>query len=260
MDKFSTLPAICSGHTVLPRMECLNLLNYYRYSELPEWKARFSFPQLHTLVLREFEVLIDGSMENVRHLDITEYTPKRRQNEEGIPLFLQCWSYRLLQTVPNLVSLIWNINVSSERPEQPVVLQSLQSLSLPSYYRYRSDTLDALECFVAPSLKDLDLDLGVVTPPRSHEIMLKGALDVICRDGSVQLRRLTLRCSPQLANCQLEDLCAISPHLSHLDTFTICDPWERMSERSPPSSLSGESEPEPEFEPGFESWSGSESD
>ena len=242
MDKLSTLPAICGGHTVLPRMECLNLLNYDCFSFRREWKALFSFPQLRTLVLREFGLLIDGSMENVRHLDITEYTPQCWQNEEGMFIGKPCWSCPLLQTVPNLVSLTWNIRVSFERPEQPVVLKSLQSLSLPSYYRYRSDTLKALECFVAPSLKDLDLDLGVVTPPRSHEVMLKEALDVICRDRSVQLRRLTLRCSPQLANCQLEDLRAISPHLSHLDTFTIRDPRERLRERSPTSSLSGEAE------------------
>ena len=218
MDNLSTFPTICDGHTILPRMESLNLLNF---EESRDWEACFSFPQLQTLVIRNFDVWIDGSMPNVHHLDIAQSESPGRsiQDEEGIAE--PCWSYQLLQLVPNLVSLTWNIHVSSEPLDSPVYLPFLKSLILPSYGMSQSNTLDALECFVAPSLENLDLDLGVVTPPRSHEIMLKEALDVICRDGSVQLRRLTLRCSPQLANCQLEDLRAISPHLSHLDTFTI---------------------------------------
>ena len=216
MDRLSTFPAICDGHTILPWMESLNLINF---EESRDWEACFSFPRLRTLVIRNFDLCIDGSMPDVHHLDMAQSDSRSTQDEEGIDE--PCWSYQLLQLVPNLVSLTWNIHVTSEPLDSPVYLPFLKSLILPTYGRSQPDTLDALECFVAPSLENLDLDLGDVAPPRSHEVMLTEALDVICRDGSVQLRHLTLRSSPQLENCQLEDLRAISPHLSHLDTFTI---------------------------------------
>ena len=217
MQSLSTLPIICAGHTILPRMETLNLLNF---NYCAAWKARFSFPRLRTLVLRDFELLIDGSMENIHHLDITEYTPRFRNKGKSIKT---CWSHPLLQTVPNLVSLTWSINVSSKRVQPPVVLQFLRFLSLPSCGRYPTHTLHALKYLVTPSLETLDLDLGLLTSPPDYEVMLKKVLDVICRDGSVQLRHLTLRCSPKPENCRV-----ISPHLNHLDTFTIRDTQGRI--------------------------------
>ena len=210
MNIFSTFPTIRDGHTVLrlPRMESLNLINL---TDCKDWKARFSFPQLDTLVLRDFRVSIDGSMPSVRHLDMAEYVPRYTQNGKDV-----CWSSQLLQIMPNLVSLIWSIEVSHEPLERPVVLPSLTSLSLPSYGKFQSETLCALQCFLAPSLESLELDLGISTTPLGHELTLMQALDVICREGSVQLRRLTLCCSPKSVNCR-----AIPVHLDHLETCTI---------------------------------------
>ena len=213
MRIFRTLPAIRDGHTVLrlPRMENLNLVNL---SKCKDWKARFSFPQLDTLVLRDFRVSIDGSMPSVRHLVMAEYRPGLYGNVG--------WSSQLLQIVPNLVSLTWSIELSHKPLERPVVLPSLTSLSLPSYGTFQSETLCALQCFLAPSLESLDLDLGISTTSLGHEIMLTQALDVICREGSVRLRSLTLRCIPKL----LDRGAIPRGYLDHLDTCTFHDTEE----------------------------------
>ena len=118
-------------------------------------------------------------------------------------------------SVPNLVSLTGHVNTSSRRRHPPVVLPFLEFLRLPSYDKL-GDTLFSLRCFVAPSLENLDVDFS--TDARI-EVRLKEALDVFCRDGSVRLRHLTLRCLPKTV-----DFRAMSPHLDHLDSLTIYDP------------------------------------
>ena len=199
-------------------MESLTLLSL---DTCENWGARFSFPRLRTLVLKDFELLIDGSIQNIHHLDMTECVYRETETERGIFIEEPCWSYQFLQTVPNLVSLTWTAHTSrDEQLPRPVVLPFLKFLTLPSYGTHKHDTLCALERFIAPSLENLDLNLGPRTYP-GHEETLKEVLDVICRDVSVQLRHLTLRCSP---NLKWANFRAISPHLDHLDTFTICDP------------------------------------
>ena len=101
-----------------------------------------------------------------------------------------------------------------------MVLPFLKFLRLPSYDEY-GETLFSLRCFVAPSLENLDIDLRYSS---RIEGMLKEALDVICRDESVRLRHLTLRCLPKTVNFR-----AMSPHLDHLDSLTIYDPTPRRS-------------------------------
>ena len=198
-------------------MESLTLLSMDTYED---WRARFSFPRLHTLVLKDFGLLIDGSIQNIHHLDMTEYVLRFTEIEGGLRSE-PCWSYYFLQTVPNLVSLTWTVHTSTvELLPRPMVLPFLKFLSLPSCGTHKYHTLWALKCFVAPSLEYLDLDLGPCTYPGLEET-LKEALDVICRDGSVQLRHLTLRCPPKLKSVNFR---AMSPHLDHLDTFTIRDP------------------------------------
>ena len=222
METFSTLPDICDGHTIFPRMESLNLYDFDHCEEREETPP-FFFPQLRSLFLMNFEMEIDrSSMQNVHHLDMVEYTYTVMEDEEGNELdtYEPCWSYQFLPIVPNLVSLTWTIRISSERLQPPVVLPSLKFLSLPEYSRRCWEpVLCALECFVAPSLENVDLDFGYAAHPPGEEVLLKKALDVICRDKSVKLRHLTVRdCSSMSVFCR-----AMSPHTNHLQTFTIYD-------------------------------------
>ena len=65
-------------------MESLNLRSF---DYCDDWKAPFSFPRLRTLVLMEFELLVNGSMQNVHHLDIAEkYASRVTESEEGVYL------------------------------------------------------------------------------------------------------------------------------------------------------------------------------
>ena len=203
-------------------MESLNLYDFHHCEERGA-APHFFFPQLRSLFLHNFKMQIDGSsMQNVQHLDMVEYTHTVMEDEEGNELdtYEPCWSYQLLPIVPNLVSLTWTIRISSERLQPPVVLPVLKFLILPGYNTpHCQPVLRALECFVAPSLENVDLDFKFVAHPPGEEVLTAKALDVVCRDKSVKLRHLTVRgCSSTSVFCR-----AMLPHTNHLETFTIYD-------------------------------------
>ena len=169
------------------------------------------YPQLRTLSLRDcggaVESLSSKPMQNMRVLTII--------NHRGDTMLY----IKLLQALPNLVSLTWS---DSRRPlnnEIPrVALPFLESLT---FRRCRWEkTTHLLRYLDIPSLEKLMLvDCGSVG---NHQGSLNMVLDVICGDGAVQLRHLILDDS-SLGGANFHTMWH---HLRHLETLVIKDPHD----------------------------------
>ena len=156
-------------------------------------------PQLCTLTLQNcgeaMESLMSKPMQNLRVLTIA--------NQSGDPMLY----IKLLQALPNLVSLTWWNFVMPLHDEIPrVVLRSLKSLTL------YMGPWDVITCLYVPSLEHLEIN-----PPSDPQGSLDGVLDIICGDGAVQLRRLTLG-DGALRGANFH---AVWHHLKHLETLYI---------------------------------------
>ena len=116
-------------------------------------------------------------------------------------------SIKLLQALPDLVSLTWHTYGQPLRDAIPrVVLRSLKSLTLDM------GRLDVVTLYV-PSLEYLEL-FG-----KFPDITMDMVLDFICGDGAVQLRRLTLR----YGGLRLYLHATVWHHLKHLETLYVND-------------------------------------
>jgi hypothetical protein len=137
--------------------------------------GRLHLPKLRKLSLGNCDAVVKSiihkPMRIVRSLDVENITD---------PMLL----LKLLGALPNLVSFLscglWYPVDDDELPI--VVLQPLRSLSLAARIELWNDFL---ACLYVPSLKYLHLDL-------SHYATFD-ELDFILRDGTVQLRHLSIR-------------------------------------------------------------------
>ena len=168
-------------------------------------------PQLCTLTLRNcggaVESLISKPMQNLRVLTIIK-------SRGDTMLYI-----KLLQALPNLVSLTWSDSGRSLNNEiLRVALPFLESLT---FQRCRWEVMTHLLRYLdIPSLEQLMLeDCGSVD---NHQGSLNMVLDVICGDGGVQLRHLILDDS----SLRGENFHAMWHHLKHLETLVIRDPHD----------------------------------
>ena len=208
--------------TEAPMMQSLMLQcdEYHPKGQL----GRIHCPQLHTLTLQNYdkavESLISKPMQNLRVLTIIN-------DRDDNMLYME-----LLRALPNLVSLTWSNSVRlRHRPgdgprgsglrfydEPRVVLLSLKSLTLRRGPWVQAIVAHFLECLHVPSLEHLELGyhhLFNVHPQRP----LNMVLNIICGDGAVRLRRLTLG-KGALRGANFE---AMWHHLKHLETLSISD-------------------------------------
>ena len=180
-------------------------------------------PQLHTLTLQNcdkaVESLIFKPMQNLRVLTIIN-------DLDDNMLYI-----KLLRALPNLVSLTWSNSVRLRHhhgdgpsgsglrlhAEQEVILRSLKSLTLRRGPWVQAVVVHFLKCLHVPSLEHLEL--GYHHLFNIHSGSLNRVLDVICGDGVVELRRLTLG-KGALRGANFE---AMWHHLKHLETLSISD-------------------------------------
>ena len=166
-------------------------------------------PQLRTLSLRNCDEavgpLISKPMQNLRVLTIIN-------PQGGDMLYI-----KLLQALPNLVSLTWSNSGQSLDNEIPrVALPFLKSLAFRKCHW--GITTGLLRYLDIPSL--VHLDLSDFKNFKDDQGSLNMVLGVICDNGAVQLRRLTLgNGSLRGANFQ-----AMWRHLKHLESLFIRDP------------------------------------
>lgn len=156
------------------------------------------------------------------------YITSFEENEDGIDTnaTVACWSYQLFQTVPNrpgrVVESTWKliyryILYATSALQRPVVLPFL-NFSAFHYITERVDIARTAMFRCSSALENLEFEFSTRYLPIIRFLncqglppvaMLKEAdLDVICRDESVQLRHLTLRCL-----CKSVNVCAMSTHL-----------------------------------------------
>ena len=187
--------------TVSPMMQSLTLESF---KDFPEGRLGcIHCPQLRTLTLRVcsnvVESLISKPMQNLRVLAIVNFHGDNM-------LYI-----KLLQALPNLVSLTWSWGVHDYDENPRVALPSLKSLAFRICHWEMMARL--LRQFDVPSLEHLEFKDCFYDVERS----LNTVLDVICGDRGVQLRRLTLG-SGTLTGVNLH---AMWHHLNHLETLFI---------------------------------------
>ena len=200
--------------TEAPMMQSLTLqgLHILHKSRL----ARIHCPQLRTLTLwncgKAVKSLISKPLQNLRVLTI-----------------IDCYGddmlyIKLLQAVPNLVSLTWQqVQLPSHSGIPRVALPSLKSLA----FRGRQWNIAAwlLRYFDVPSLEHMEFGGFDHCQFDFHQGGLNMVLDVIRGDGAVQLRRLTLG----MDALRGVNFHAMWPHLRHLETLAIKDPASNVS-------------------------------
>ena len=124
---------------------------------------------------------------------------------------------KLLQALPNLVSLTWSNSAQSLNNEIPrVALPFLKSLAFRKCHWEMTTHL--LRYLDIPSLEHLEL--GDFKEINDDQGSLNMVLDVICDNGAVQLRRLTLG-NGSLRGANFH---AMWRHLKYLETLFIRDP------------------------------------
>ena len=196
-----------NSSTETPMMQSLTLQGLKCFQE----GRSIHCPQLHTLTLRNcgkstVESLISKPMQNLRVLTIIICDGDNMLH------------IKLLRALPNLVSLTWRwcnteLPLHDEFPR--VALPSLKSLS---FRRCQWDMTHLLRYLDVPSLEHLELGDFVVGGERI-ERGLNMVLDVICGDGAIKLRRLTLGDGA----LKWANIYSMWHHLTHLDTLSIRD-------------------------------------
>ena len=188
--------------TVAPMMEGLSLRGKSRS------RGRLGCihcPQLRTLNLwncdKAVESLASQPMQNLRVLTIVD--------EYGDNMLYT----KLLQVLPNLVSLTWS---NSDQPlYEEIPRMKLPSLKFLAFRECHWGTMtDLLRHLDVPLLEHLDLENFF-----GGEISLNKVLDIICGDEAVQLRHLTLG-GGTLSGIDFQ---GIWHHLRHLETLSIND-------------------------------------
>ena len=176
-------------------------------------------PQLRTLTLwncgKAVESLISKPMQNLRVLTIINCY---RDNMLYI---------KLLQALPNLVSLTWHWDNSELPPHDEIPRVALPSLNSLAFRGCQWEIATRLlRHFDVPSLEHMEFkDFNDFDDFNVHRGSLNTVLDVIRGDGAVQLRRLTLgRGALRGANFH-----AMWPHLKHLEIIFIKDPDSNVS-------------------------------
>ena len=187
--------------TVAPMLENLTL-----FHDASNGLGRIHCPQVQTLCLQLTDdlvkSLIDTPMPNVERVAVL------------CPTTPIIWHFRLLEALPNLVFLSWNllgVANDTELPDEPVVLQHLSSLGVASYY-YHSATA-FLQSLNTPSLEYLDL-AHYFESDIDH---LDEALDALSENGTVRLRHLIL----QNTCPREENVDFVLNHLMHLETLKL---------------------------------------
>ena len=180
IDYYDTLPLFPSDlSTEAPMMQSLTIQCDGSIPELHLGCIRC--PQLRTLTLwncdKAVEHLFPKPLQNLRVLTIIDH-----HGDDMLYI-------KLLQALPNLVSLRWsNAGPLLHDVIPRVVLRSLKSLTFESCLWETTKRL--LTHLDIPSLEHLDLEHCRVV--NAHPGALNMILDVICSDGAAQLRRLTL--------------------------------------------------------------------
>ena len=193
-----------NSSTETPMMQSLTLQGLKCFQE-----GRYIHcPQLRTLTLRNcgistVESLISKPMQNLRVLTIIICDGDNMLH------------IKLLRALPNLVSLTWRwcnteLLLHDEFPR--VALPSLKSLN---FRRCQWDMTHLLRHLDIPSLEHLEL--GDFVRSNVEQGGLNMVLDVICGDGAVKLRRLTLG-DGALRKANIR---AMWHHLNHLETLSI---------------------------------------
>ena len=187
--------------TVAPMMEELTLLH-----DASNGMGRIHCPQVQTLGLRltddSVKALVDKPMLNVERVVVL------------CPTSPIIWHFKLLEAMPNLVFMSWNllgVANDTELPAVPVVLQHLSSIGIASYYHHSATAF--LESLDIPSLEYLDL-AHYFESDIDH---LDEALDALSENGTLRLRHLVLQNTSPME----ENVNSVLNHLMHLETLKL---------------------------------------
>ena len=187
--------------TVAPMLQKLTLLHDASNGGF----GRIHCPQIHTLSLwttdDSIKSLVDKPMLNTQRLSVL--SPKS-------PI---TWHFRLLEALPNLVSMAWNLYEpnDTELPAVPVVLQHLKYLTISSNEDHSARLF--LRSLIIPSLEYLDFAHYY----GSDIDQLNEALDILSEKGTIRLRHLILRNTSPMR----ENVSPVLNHLMHLETLKL---------------------------------------
>ena len=158
-------------------------------------------PQLRTLTLwscdKALKSLIPKPMQNLRVLTI-----------------INCYS-----------GLTWQRDLSELSPHDEIPRVALPSFKTLAFLGCHEEMVYFLRHLYVPSLEHMEFGCFDRFHSNVHRGSLNTVLDVICGEGAVQLRRLTLgKGALRGANFH-----AMWPHLKHLETLAIEDPDSKLS-------------------------------
>ena len=175
-------------------------------------------PQLHTLTLwccdKMVQSLISKPMQNLRVLTVINW------------YIYDMVHIKLLQASPNLVSLTWRWDNCELPPDDEIPRVALPSLKSLAFLECQWGMATRfLRHFDVPSLEHMEFGRFDRFHFNDHQGSLNMVLDVICGDGAVQLRRLTLG----IGVLRRANFHAVWPHLRHLETLSIKDPASNVS-------------------------------